>query len=228
MLDLNVHDLRDWAADRHRSVDDTLTAAEQAVVGMRPDVWGARSTPSFRRMAAPPPRLLVPTPSGRLFDQRVAEELAREPWVVFACGRYEGIVPVWSTRRRPGCRSTRSPSATTSSPGGGGSPRSPEAVTRLLPGVVGNPESLVEESHSQDGLLEYAVYTKPRRGEVATSLDPAVRSSRQHRPVAPRPGSCAALSRLRPELLDRLDPAAGRPRPRGACRFGWRPAPPGG
>jgi tRNA (guanine37-N1)-methyltransferase len=104
-----------------------------------------------------------------------------------------------------------------------------EAVTRLLPGVVGNPESLVEESHSQDGLLEYAVYTKPPswRGRDV----PEILLSGHHANIARwrRDQALRRTARLRPDLLDRLDPAALDDRDLAVLAdFGWRPAPPGG
>jgi tRNA (guanine37-N1)-methyltransferase len=228
VLDLNVHDLRDWATDRHRSVDDTPYGGGAGMV-MRPDVWGAALDAVVPPDAAPPPRLLVPTPSGRLFDQRVAEELARESWVVFACGRYEGI-----DARLVDEAGTRMPVDEISlgdyvlTGGEAAVLVILEAVTRLLPGVVGNPESLVEESHSQDGLLEYPVYTKPPswRGRDV----PEILVSGHHANITRwrRDQALRRTARFRPDLLDRLDPATLDDRDLAVlAELGWSPAPPG-
>ena len=113
----DVHDLRDWTHDRHRTVDDTPYGGGPGMV-MKPEPWGAAlddvlaAAEAEARTAA---ALVVPTPSGRPFTQALAARAApSEPWLVFACGRYEGIDRrVGRRRARPGCRSTRSPSATT-------------------------------------------------------------------------------------------------------------------
>jgi tRNA (guanine37-N1)-methyltransferase len=89
LLDVRVHDLRRWASDRHRTVDDTPYGGGAGMV-MRPDVWGM-ALEDLAPPGATPPRLVLPTPSGVPFTQRLAGELASEPWLLFACGRYEGI-----------------------------------------------------------------------------------------------------------------------------------------
>jgi tRNA (guanine37-N1)-methyltransferase len=161
LLDVRVHDLRDHAHDRHRTVDDSPYGGGAGMV-MRPEPWGeALDTLVGSASDAAPPRLLVPTPSGMPFTQAMARDLAAEPWLAFACGRYEGIderVMEYAAQRMP---------VTLVSLGdyvlNGGEVAVlaiVEAVARLLPGVIGNAESLVEESH-EDGLLEYPVYTKP-------------------------------------------------------------------
>jgi tRNA (guanine37-N1)-methyltransferase len=229
VLDLHVHDLRDWATDRHHSVDDTPYGGGAGMV-MRPDVWGAALDAVVPPDTAPPPRLLLPTPSGRRFDQRVAEELAREPWVVFACGRYEGI-----DARLVDEAATRMPVDEISlgdyvlTGGEVAVLVVLEAVTRLLPGVVGNPESLVEESHGRDGLLEYPVYTKPPswRGRDV----PQVLLSGHHANIARwrRDQALRRTARHRPDLLDRLDPEALDERDRMVlAELGWSPERSGG
>ncbi|MGH8829237.1 MAG: tRNA (guanosine(37)-N1)-methyltransferase TrmD [Jiangellaceae bacterium] len=205
VLEVAVHDLRDWAHDRHRTVDDTPYGGGAGMV-MRPDVWGA-ALDDVIGPALVPPRLIVPTPSGRTFDQRLARELADEPWLVFGCGRYEGIdarVVDDARRRMP---------VTELSIGdyvlNGGEAAVlviVEAVARLLPGVVGNPESLVEESHGAAGLLEYPVYTKPTTWR---GLDvPGVLLSGHHGNVARwrRDEALRRTARIRPDLLAALDP----------------------
>lgn len=130
---------------------------------MRPEPWGEALDALVASASdeGAVPRLLVPTPSGMPFTQALARDLAREPWLAFACGRYEGI-----DERVLDHAATRMP-VTLVSLGdyvlNGGEVAVlaiVEAVARLIPGVIGNAESLVEESH-EDGLLEYPVYTKP-------------------------------------------------------------------
>ena len=163
LLDVRVHDLREHTHDRHRTVDDTPYGGGAGMV-MRPEPWGEALdalVASGSGAEGVVPRLLVPTPSGMPFTQALARDLAAEPWLAFACGRYEGIderVIEYAAGLMP---------VTPVSLGdyvlGGGEVAVlaiVEAVARLLPGVIGNAESLVEESH-EDGLLEYPVYTKP-------------------------------------------------------------------
>ena len=93
LLDIRVHDLRDFAHDRHRTVDDTPYGGGAGMV-MKPGPWSEAlrhvgGTAGGEGLARP--RLLVPAPSGRPFTQPFARELATEPWLAFACGRYEGI-----------------------------------------------------------------------------------------------------------------------------------------
>ena len=159
LLDLRVHDLRDWTTDRHRTVDDTPFGGGAGMV-MRPDVWGTALDDVLDEGA----HLLVPTPSGEPFTQRTAEALATENHLVLACGRYEGIDARVAEhyRSRPDVRVTEFSIGDYVLNGGEVAALVVvEAVARLLPGVVGNPESLVEESHGAAGLLEYPVYTKP-------------------------------------------------------------------
>src|SRR3954452_14538888 len=84
VVDVHLHDLREWAHDRHRTVDDTPYGGGPGMV-MKPEPWGEALD-----AVGPASRLIVPTPSGRPFDQRLAAAYAAEPWLVFACGRYEG------------------------------------------------------------------------------------------------------------------------------------------
>ncbi|MGH8776795.1 MAG: tRNA (guanosine(37)-N1)-methyltransferase TrmD [Jiangellaceae bacterium] len=224
VLQVHVHDLRDWTGDRHRSVDDTPYGGGAGMV-MRPDVWGAALDGVVPVDAAPPPRLLVPAPSGRPFDQSYAHDLALAPWMVIACGRYEGI-----DARMEDEAATRM-SVEEISLGdyvlNGGEAAAlvvVEAVARLLPGVVGNPDSLVEESHGDDGLLEYPVYTKPAswRGREV----PDVLLSGHHAAVARwrRDQALRRTAERRPDLLDRLDPATLDERDRAVlAELGWPP-----
>jgi tRNA (guanine37-N1)-methyltransferase len=183
LLGLAVHDLRAWTHDVHRTVDDTPYGGGAGMV-MRPEPWG-EALDDLLRDAQVPARVVVPTPGGRPFTQRVAEELAAAPWLLFACGRYEGIdarVPV-HTATRPEVEAVEEISIGDYVLAGGESAVlvMVEAVARLLPGVLGNPASLDEESHAA-GLLEYPVYTKP--AEWRDRQVPAVLLSGDHGKVA--------------------------------------------
>ncbi len=162
LLDLRVHDLRDWTTDRHRTVDDTPFGGGAGMV-MRPDVWGTAIDAVSGDPGEGGAHLVIPTPSGEVFTQRHAEALSHESHLVIACGRYEGIdARVAEHYRGAGTRvSELSIGDYVLNGGEVAALVMIEAVGRLLPGVVGNPESLVEESHGAAGLLEYPVYTKP-------------------------------------------------------------------
>lgn len=160
ILELNVHDLRSFTTDRHRTVDDTPYGGGAGMV-MKPEPWAQALESVTSGDADKKPVLIVPSPAGERFTQALAYELAEEEQLVFACGRYEGIderVIDWAR----GHFTVRPVSLGDYVLNGGEVAvlAMVEAIGRLLPGVVGNPESLIEESHS-DGLLEYPVYTKP-------------------------------------------------------------------
>lgn len=159
VLELVVHDLRDFTHDRHRTVDDSPYGGGAGMV-MRPEPWG-EALDHVAGAREGPPHLLVPSPSGVRFTQAMAHELAAEPWLAFACGRYEGIDE--RVLDEAAARGRVTPVSLGDYVLNGGEVAVlaiVEAVARLLPGVVGNAESLVEESH-EGGLLEYPVYTKP-------------------------------------------------------------------
>jgi tRNA (guanine37-N1)-methyltransferase len=160
LLEVATHDLRTWTHDRHHTVDDTPYGGGAGMV-MKPEPWGEALDALAPPGADTQPRLLVMTPSGRQFDQRLAEELAEEPWLMFACGRYEGIDQrvIDHTRSRAEVLELSLGDYVLNG-GEVAAMAMIEAAGRLVPGVVGNPESLVEESH-EGGLLEYPSYTKP-------------------------------------------------------------------
>jgi len=199
LLEVAVHDLRTWTHDVHRTVDDTPYGGGPGMV-MRPEPWGEALDALAPDGAG---RLVVPTPAGEPFTQAMAHELAGEPRLIFACGRYEGI-----DQRVLDYAATRMP-VTEASLGDyvlfGGEVAvlaMLEAITRLLPGVLGNVESLAEESHAH-GLLEAPGYTKPAtwRGlEV-----PAVLRSGDHARIARwrRDQSLLRTAQRRPDLLER-------------------------
>lgn len=202
MLDLNVHDLRRWTHDVHHSVDDSPAGGGAGMV-MKPQPWGE----CFDELipADVKPRLLVTSPAGRPFTQAMAHELAAEPWLMFACGRYEGIdqrVVDYAAERME---------VTEVSIGDyvlfGGEVAVLaiiEAVTRLVPGVLGNAASLDDESHN-DGLLEAPAYTRPAewRGHEV----PPVLLSGDHGKVARwrRDQALLRTAQARPDLLEGLD-----------------------
>lgn len=196
ILDMHVHDLRDSTHDRHRTVDDTPYGGGAGMV-MKPEPWGEALDGILTDDAV----LIVPSPAGELFTQALARELADEKHLVFACGRYEGIdqrvVDHYAQRGR-----VRLVSLGDYVLNGGevAAMAVVEAVSRLVPGVVGNPESLVEESH-EDGLLEYPSYTKPAvwRGHEV----PPVLLSGNHGAIAAwrREQSLERTRANRPDLL---------------------------
>ena len=213
LLDVRVHDLREHTHDRHRTVDDTPYGGGAGLL-MKPEPWGEALDAVLddppAAATAQGPVLLVPSPVGEVFTQALAVELAAEPWLVFACGRYEGIDArvVEHYRERVRVREVSLGDYVLN----GGEVAVlvvVEAVARLLPGVVGNAASLAEESHSaeHDGLLEHPAYTKPAgwRG-----LDvPAVLTSGNHGAVERwrRDEALRRTARRRPDLLAGLDPA---------------------
>jgi tRNA (guanine37-N1)-methyltransferase len=212
LLDVAVHDLRDHTHDRHRTVDDAPAGGGAGMV-MRPEPWGEALDAVLARGRAAlgdgtaVPRLLVPSPSGLRFDQALARELAAQPWLAFACGRYEGIDE--RVLEEAAAAMPVQPVSLGDYVLNGGEVAVlaiVEAVARLLPGVIGNAESLVEESHV-DGLLEYPVYTKPAswRGREV----PEVLMSGHHARVSRwrRDESLRRTARRRPDLVAALDPA---------------------
>ena len=201
LLDVHLHDLRSWTSDRHRTVDDTPYGGGAGMV-MRPEPWGLALDEIVPAGGA---RLVVPTPAGRPFTQQLAQELAAEPRLVFGCGRYEGIdqrVVAWASQRMPVDEVSIGDYVLA-----GGEAAVlviVEAVARLLPGFLGNPDSLAEESHS-GGLLEYPVYTRPPSWH---GLDvPGVLLSGDHGAVARwrRDESLRRTAARRPDLLARAE-----------------------
>jgi len=210
LLSVHVHDLRDATEDRHRTVDDTPYGGGAGMV-MKPEPWAAaldRLVEDGRSAGAGDrPLLVVPGPGGTPFTQSMARELAEEPWLAFACGRYEGI----DERVHEHAASTLGLRVEVVSLGdyvlNGGEVAvlaMVEAVARLLPGVVGNAESLVEESH-EGGLLEYPVYTKPASWDDAGTVRevPAVLLSGDHAAIAAwrHAQRLERTARRRPDLL---------------------------
>lgn len=220
LLSLTVTDLREFTTDRHRTVDDTPYGGGAGMV-MKPEPW-AQALESVLEACGdadvadePPsegevrhdsrPLLVVPSPAGNVFTQRTAEAFAQEQHIVFACGRYEGIderVLDWA-----GERFRVMPVSLGDYVLNGGEVAvmaMVEATARLLPGVIGNPESLVEESHS-DGLLEYPVYTKPAVWRDRAVPDVLLSGNHAVIARARRDWQIERTARRRPDLIEALD-----------------------
>ncbi len=167
LIDLDIRDLRDFTHDRHRSVDDTPYGGGAGMV-MKPEPWGEAldrildPLPEVREARLEGgPTIIFPSPAGELFSQAMAQELSAEPHLIFGCGRYEGIDERVFEYAASRARVLLVSMGDYVLNGGEVAVLAMiEAIGRLIPGVVGNPQSLIEESHS-DGLLEYPSYTKP-------------------------------------------------------------------
>ena len=217
LVDLHLHDLRDYTFDRHRTVDDTPYGGGAGMV-MKPEPWGLAldevlaasplqtATEDSAEGADPAadtrPLLIVPSPAGAVFDQAMAYELAEEKHIVFAPARYEGIDERVLDWAQEGFRVMPVSLGDYVLYGGEVAVMAMiEAITRLIPGAMGNPASLEEESHT-GGLLEYPVYTKPavwREREV-----PEVLLSGNHGAIARwrRDRQIERTLERRPDLLE--------------------------
>lgn len=226
LIDVHVRDLRDWTQDRHRTVDDTPFGGGAGMV-MRPDVWGRAIDEAFAAPLLPtslshdgqshgdahhpgePRRVLaIPTPSGVPVTQRLAEDLASADQIVFACGRYEGIDQRVADHYREEEYEVIEFSLGDYVLNGGEVAALVliEAVGRLLEGFMGNAQSLVEESHSSVGLLEYPAYTRPRKWEGLEV--PAVLLGGDHSAIERwrRDQALIRTASRRPDLIAKLDP----------------------
>lgn len=198
LIDLHVRDLRDFTFDKHKTVDDSPYGGGAGML-MKPEPWGL----AFDEILPADGNCTVifTSPAGEQFKQATAHELAELDHIVFACGRYEGIdqrvVDYAQTKAN-----VRLISLGDYVLNGGevAALAMVEAIARLIPGVIGNAESLIEESHS-DGLLEYPSYTKPAswRGldvpEVLTSGNHAAIAGWRYEQQVER------TKRVRPDLL---------------------------
>ena len=164
LVDIQVHDLRTFSTDNHNTVDDTPYGGGAGMV-MLAEIWGKALDP----LMVEDTDLIVLTPAGKRFNQAMAAEFASKSHLVFACGRYEGIDDRVRQHYSSPDYVSRNIRVHEVSIGdyvlGGGEVASLvmiEAITRLIPGVLGNPDSLAEESHNVDGYLEYPNYSKPQ------------------------------------------------------------------
>jgi tRNA (guanine37-N1)-methyltransferase len=196
LLDVAVHDLRDYTTDRHRSVDDLPYGGGPGMV-MKPEPL-ARAVEAVRKDRGTPDTVVLLSPQGRRFSQAEAGRLGRLGHVVLLCGRYEGI-----DERVRTLVATEELSIGDYVLSGGELAALVviDAVGRLIPGVVGDDQSVQEDSFSR-GLLDYPHYTRP--SEFAGMKVPDVLLSGHHAEVL-RWRRKAALERTlerRPELLD--------------------------
>ena len=215
-MDLHLHDLREYTFDRHRTVDDTPYGGGAGMV-MKAEPWGLAldevlaasplnasedSAEGTEPAADTRPLLIVPSPAGAVFDQAMAYELAEEKHIVFAPARYEGIDERVLDWAQESFRVMPVSLGDYVLYGGEVAVMAMiEAITRLIPGAMGNPASLEEESHT-GGLLEYPVYTKPavwREREV-----PEVLLSGNHGAIARwrRDRQIERTLERRPDLLE--------------------------
>ncbi|MHA6625870.1 tRNA (guanosine(37)-N1)-methyltransferase TrmD [Pseudonocardia sichuanensis] len=207
LVDLDVHDLRDWTHDVHQAVDDAPYGGGPGMV-MRPQVWGEALDAVLARDARAP-RIVVPTPAGRPFTQATAQEWAGAERLLFACGRYEGIDQrVVDDARGRGLPVDEVSIGDYVLVGGEAAVLvMVEAVVRLLPGVLGNPASAEQDSFS-DGLLEGPAYTRPEtwRGLAV----PEVLRSGNHAAIARwrRDRALERTAQRRPDLLAALPEGA--------------------
>jgi len=196
LIEFNAHDLRKYTHDRHKTVDDTPYGGGAGMV-MKPEPWGE----AFDEILVGSPTVIFTTPAGKQFNQEIAKELSSKQHLIFACGRYEGI-----DQRVVDYAKTKAEVYELSigdyvlNGGEVAAVAMIEAICRLIPGVIGNAESLADESHS-DGLLEYPSYTKPQswRGlEV-----PEVLLSGHHAEIAAwrKDQSLLRTQQNRPDLL---------------------------
>jgi len=210
LLEVHVHDLRRWTHDRHRTVDDTPYGGGAGMV-MKPEPFGE----AFAELGVDEGTTVVfTTPSGEPFTQALAAELSTRGRIVFACGRYEGI-DQRVIDHAAGIAEVREISLGDYVLNGGevAALAITEAVVRLLPGFMGNAESLTEESHAEGsgGLLEYPVYTKPAVWEGREV--PAVLRSGDHGAIAAwrHEEARRRTAERRPDLLAPSSIADGSP-----------------
>ena len=197
VLDIHIHDLRQFTQDKHKSVDDTPFGGGAGMI-MKSEPWGL----ALDSVLSPESIVVFPSPAGALFKQDTARQLANAKHLVFACGRYEGI-----DQRVVEYASTRAKVFELSlgdyvlNGGEVAAVAMIEAVVRLVPGVIGNSESLAEESHSE-GLLEYPGYTKPAVWKGMSV--PEVLLSGNHAEIEKwrKAQSLERTRQTRPDLLD--------------------------
>ncbi len=193
ILDFTAYDLRDWTHDKHRSTDDEVYGGGQGLLMMCPPIFEAYDEISSH---GPKPYTIFFTPAGEPFSQGMAVELAEKERILMVCGRYEGFDErAYSLADR--CVSIGDYVLT-----GGELPAMvvTDAVTRLLPGVLGDEGSAVEESFA-DGLLEFPQYTRP--AEYRGMQVPDILLSGNHQEIYNwrRSQALERTARRRPDLL---------------------------
>jgi tRNA (guanine37-N1)-methyltransferase len=157
LVEVHTHDIRDWATDKHQKVDDRPFGGGPGMVLMPQPVMDAVA--AVQAKAEPPGRVVMMTPAGERLTQRVVERLAAEPRLILLCGRYEGfddrirqlLNPLEISVGDFVCNGGEVPAMVVI-----------DTVIRLVPGVLGDEQSAADESHSEDGRLEYPQFTRPR------------------------------------------------------------------
>lgn len=184
LIDFEAINLRDFTHDNHHTVDDTPYGGGAGMV-MKPEPWGEALDSVIAESSTRSVDLIILTPAGKKFTQRTADEMANKEHLIFACGRYEGI----DARVADYYRNVSKVKVHEISIGdyvlNGGEVAALvmiEAISRLIPGVIGNPESLAEESHNEIGALEYPTFTKPAQWRGLTV--PEVLMSGNHGQIA--------------------------------------------
>ena len=199
LVDIQIHDIRQWATDRHRTVDDYPFGGGPGMI-MKPEPLFAAVEAVLAEAPERGPVVLL-TPQGRLFRQEMARELAGEQRLVLICGHYEGV-----DARVHEHLATDEISIGDYVLSGGELPAMVvvDAVVREIPGVLGAPDASVEESFAQ-GLLEYPQYTRPPDFRGLTP--PAVLLSGNHAEIARwrRRESLLRTARRRPDLLAKAE-----------------------
>jgi len=192
IVDVRVHDIRAFATDKHRQVDDEPYGGGPGMVLKPEPVFAA-----VESLGEGTKRVIVLSPAGRRLDQALVRELAKEPWLVLISGRYEGV-----DERVVEGLSAQEVSVGDYVLSGGEIPALVvrEAVTRLVPGVVGKEESLERESF-EDGALDHPHYTRP--SEFRGMGVPEVLLSGNHAEVERwrREAAQEKTRRNRPDLL---------------------------
>src|SRR6516225_9744528 len=157
LVEINLWNIRDWAEGKHHSVDDRPFGGGPGMVIMPGPVFDA--VEAVQAKAAEPGQLILLTPAGERLTQQLVQDLAAQRRLLLLCGRYEGF----DERIREGLR-PREISVGDFVCNGGEVPAMVviDTVIRYIPGVLGDPESVTEESHSEEGRLEYPQYTRPR------------------------------------------------------------------
>ena len=221
LLKINAYNLRKWTHDVHQSVDDTPVGGGAGMV-MKPEVWaecldellfsGNNDADNGDNIADNSidngTILIFPNPSAPLFSQKDATQLANAKRLVFGCGRYEGYdarIPEYYKSRGVDVREYSIGDYVLN---GGEVAVSVmvEAITRLIPGFMGNPESIVEESYTgADAILEHHQYTRPTTWRGLSV--PAILTSGDHAKVDRfrRDDALARTSQIRPDLIEKLD-----------------------
>ncbi|WP_314685791.1 tRNA (guanosine(37)-N1)-methyltransferase TrmD [uncultured Bifidobacterium sp.] len=205
LLDIRVRNLRDWTHDVHHSVDDTPVGGGAGMV-MKPEVWGACLDDLLAE--GPSPVLVLPNPSAPLFTQRQATELSHVGRLVFGCGRYEGYdarIPEYYRARGVDVREYSIGDYVLNG-GEVAVTAMLEAIVRLLPGFMGNPDSIVEESYTgRDALLEHPQYTKPAVWRGMAVPDVLLGGDHARVDRFRRDEALQRTSAIRPDLIAALD-----------------------